>query len=145
MKWISPEHLVLPVSQRRVGGAAEFSTGTGKLLVKRNNLNFLATQKPCQRNLNTPVAPSLSQNARRHSKGAALLQRLTEQGDHALITAVQRDQRAGIQRYPRLRGASARSAHWMSSAPGSPYCSIKSRSSTWTDSRFSYSARTRAM
>jgi hypothetical protein len=33
----------------------------------------------------------------------------------------------------------------VSSAPGSPYCSIKSRSSTWRDSRFSCSARTRAM
>ena len=27
-------------------GAAEFSAGTGKLVVKRNNLNLLAPQKP---------------------------------------------------------------------------------------------------
>src|SRR5262249_24346948 len=130
---------------RRVGGAAELSTGTGKLLVKRNNLNFLAPQEPRQCNLNTTIAPGLSHDARGHSKGAALRQRLMEQGNHALITAIQGDQRAGIQRYPRRRGASARSAHLMSSAPGSPYCSIKSRSSARSDSRFSSSARTLAM
>jgi hypothetical protein len=31
---------------RRIGGATELSTGTGKLLVKRNNLNFVAPQEP---------------------------------------------------------------------------------------------------
>src|ERR1700758_2990158 len=30
---------------RRIGGAAQLSTGTGKLLVKRNDLNFFAPQE----------------------------------------------------------------------------------------------------
>ncbi len=30
----------------RVGGGAEFSTGTGQMLVKRDNFHFLAPQEP---------------------------------------------------------------------------------------------------
>ncbi len=42
-------------------------------------------------------------------------------------------------------GARARFAHLMSSAAGSPYRSVKSRSGTRSDSRFSCAARTPAM
>ena len=54
--WIAGNYKVLPLPgddhDRRVDnirsarGAAEFSAGTGKLVVKRNNLNFLAPQEP---------------------------------------------------------------------------------------------------
>ena len=128
----------------RVGGTAKFSTGARKLLIKRNNFHTLATQEPRQGHLNTAVSPNLSNDARRHPKCPALSQRSLEQGDHAFVTAIQGDQRAGIQHYPR-RGASARSAHLMSLAVGSPYCSIRSRSSARRDSPLSCSARTRAI
>jgi hypothetical protein len=64
--------------------------------------------------------------------------------EHAFVTAIQGDQRAGIQHYAR-RGASARSAHFMSLAVGSPYCSIRSRSRARRDSPLLCSARTRAI
>lgn len=130
---------------RSVGRAAEFSTGTGKLSVKGSNFDFLTPKGPCQCNLKTTIPPSLSQDARRHSKNAPLHQRLREQGDHALITAIQVHQRAGIQCYPRRCGARALFAHLVSSAPGWPCCSIKSRSNTRRDSRSSCSASARAM
>src|SRR5262249_32466412 len=33
---------------RGLGGAAEFSTGTGKLFIERNNLDFVTAQEPRQ-------------------------------------------------------------------------------------------------
>ena len=51
--------------------AAEFSAGTGKLLVKRNNLNSLASQEPPD-NLNATVAPGLPHDARRHTESPPL-------------------------------------------------------------------------
>ena len=57
---------------RRARGAAEFSAGTGKLVVKRNNLNFLAPQEPPQGNLNATIAPGLPDDAGRHAESPAL-------------------------------------------------------------------------
>lgn len=57
---------------RSARGAAEFSAGTGKLLVKRNNLNSLASQEPPQDNLNATVAPGLPHDARRHTENPPL-------------------------------------------------------------------------
>ena len=57
---------------RSARGAAEFSAGTGELLVKRNNLDFLAPQEPRYGNLNATVAPGLPHDARRHTENPAL-------------------------------------------------------------------------
>jgi hypothetical protein len=109
-----------------VGDAAEFATGTGELFIEWYDLHFLAPQEPCQRNLDAAIAPSLSHDACRDSNGPALRYRSLKQGNDALVAAIQGDQRTGIQYYPR-RGASARSAHSISSADGSPNCSVRSR------------------
>jgi hypothetical protein len=76
---------------RQVGGGAEFSTRTGKVLVEGNNFHFLAPQEPRQRHLKSSIAPSLSHDTRGHSKRPALSQRPLQQSDHALVTASQGD------------------------------------------------------
>jgi hypothetical protein len=57
---------------RSARGAAEFSAGTGKLVVKRNNLNLLAPQEPRSGNRNATAAPGLPHDARRHAESPAL-------------------------------------------------------------------------
>src|SRR5262249_29418049 len=116
-----------------------------RLFIERDNFDLIDPQEPRQRDLSTAIPPDLSHHTRGNSNLEALRQSPTQQCDQSLVTTIQGDQSAGIQRYPPTRRGSMRSAHLMSSAVGSPCCSIRSRRSVRRESRFSCSARTLAI
>src|SRR6267378_3624456 len=126
-------------------GAAELPARAREVFVKRHNFDFCSPQKPSQCDLCGAIAPSLPYNARWYPEISALSQSPIEQSDHTPVTAIQRDQRAGVQCHPRRRGGSARFAHFFSCCVGSPCSAIKSRTRSRRDSCRAFSARARAM
>lgn len=64
----------------RTSGTAEFTAGTGEMLVKRHDFHLFGSQKARQCGLRLTVAPCLPDNARGHAKGAALRESPVEKG-----------------------------------------------------------------
>jgi hypothetical protein len=126
-------------------GAAEFPARAREVFVKRHNFDFRSPQKPDECGLRGTIAPSLSYNARWYPEIPALSQSPIEQSDHSPVTAIQRDQRPGVQCHPRRRGGRARFAHFFSFCVCSPCSTIKSRTRSRRDSRRALSVRARAM
>jgi hypothetical protein len=61
------------------------------MFIEWYDLDFVAPQEACQSNLDATVAPSLSHDACWNSNGPALRYRSLQQGDDALIAAIQGD------------------------------------------------------